>query len=42
MARKHYDKEFKETLVELVKSGRSTVELSKEYKIADGTYLSPQ
>lgn len=37
MARKQYDKEFKETLVELAKSGKSTVELSKEYKIADGT-----
>ena len=37
MARIKYDKEFKATLVELVKSGKSTAELSKEYNIADGT-----
>ena len=34
---KHYDNDFKVTIVELLKSGRKSQELSKEYNLNDST-----
>ena len=34
---KHYDNDFKVTIVELLKSGRKSTELSKEYNLNNNT-----
>ncbi|MCK5788460.1 MAG: transposase [Chlamydiia bacterium] len=37
MLAKHYDNDFKVTIVELLKSGRKSTELSKEYNLNNNT-----